>query len=275
MIIKKYHYIYKTTCKLNNKYYIGMHSTDDIEDGYMGSGLIINRLIKKYGKNNFDVEILGFYGSREELRLNEFMLVGHERIMDPLCVNLIPGGTGGSSFHGKKHTGETINKMRNSRKNKSVGPENSQYGKIWITDGEKNKKISDAKDISDGWILGRSISRNKKLIRKSESHDHKGSNNSQYGTKWITDGNVSIKIKAGDVVPDGWKYGYINEKLSGFSWITDGSVNRRMEKGKELPDGWKIGKVRKIRNYEKKFISIKRIINVSSSICIKSLQPKI
>ena len=28
---KKYHIIYKTTCLINKKYYIGMHSTDDLD----------------------------------------------------------------------------------------------------------------------------------------------------------------------------------------------------------------------------------------------------
>lgn len=36
---KKYNYFYKITNNINNHYYYyGIHSTDNINDGYMGSG---------------------------------------------------------------------------------------------------------------------------------------------------------------------------------------------------------------------------------------------
>ena len=44
--------IYKTTCTVNNKIYIGQHKTDNIDDGYIGSGKLITSAIKKYGKKN-------------------------------------------------------------------------------------------------------------------------------------------------------------------------------------------------------------------------------
>lgn len=34
----KYHYLYKTTNLITNEFYIGVHSTYDLKDGYLGSG---------------------------------------------------------------------------------------------------------------------------------------------------------------------------------------------------------------------------------------------
>ena len=52
-----YHYLYKITNKINNKIYIGIHSTDNLEDGYMGSGKAILRAINKYGKDKFTKDL--------------------------------------------------------------------------------------------------------------------------------------------------------------------------------------------------------------------------
>jgi len=38
----KFYYLYKIVNNINGKYYYGVHSTDDLEDGYAGSGKIIN-----------------------------------------------------------------------------------------------------------------------------------------------------------------------------------------------------------------------------------------
>ena len=35
----KYHYLYKITNNITSEYYYGVHSTDDINDGYFESGI--------------------------------------------------------------------------------------------------------------------------------------------------------------------------------------------------------------------------------------------
>ena len=44
--------IYKITDLTTGEIYVGKHKTENLNDGYMGSGTIITRRIKKHGKNN-------------------------------------------------------------------------------------------------------------------------------------------------------------------------------------------------------------------------------
>jgi hypothetical protein len=92
---RKYHYIYKTTCKVTGKYYIGMHSTDDLEDGYIGSGKRLWMSIKKHGRENHSCAILEFLPSREELKKREREIVNEGLLNDAKCMNLKVGGDGG------------------------------------------------------------------------------------------------------------------------------------------------------------------------------------
>lgn len=89
---KKYHFIYKTTCMVNGKYYYGMHSTDDLNDGYVGSGTRLWHSIKKHGRENFSIEILEFCVDRESLKQREAELITEEMLQDPMCMNLAMGG---------------------------------------------------------------------------------------------------------------------------------------------------------------------------------------
>lgn len=121
---KKYHYIYKTTCLINNKYYIGMHSTNNLDDGYMGSGSALKYSIHVYGKKNHKVEILEFAKNREELVLKESKIVNKSVVNDGKSMNMKPGGIGGfmkkvknkKKKHKKKTSINLKSKIRPKRK---------------------------------------------------------------------------------------------------------------------------------------------------------------
>ena len=92
---KEFHYFYKITNKINGKFYYGVHSTNDLNDGYMGSGYGIRNAINKYGIENFTKEYLRFFDNREEMFLYEQQMVTKDLTKDPMCYNLTTGGKGG------------------------------------------------------------------------------------------------------------------------------------------------------------------------------------
>lgn len=89
---KKYNYFYKITNNLNNHFYYGIHSTDDLEDGYMGSGTRLNYAYDKYGIENFSKEILRFFDTREECAEYESEMITEELIHSQECYNIVGGG---------------------------------------------------------------------------------------------------------------------------------------------------------------------------------------
>ncbi len=50
----KFHLLYRLTNRITGKYYIGVHSTNNINDGYFGSGVGIKAAIKKHGIEVFE-----------------------------------------------------------------------------------------------------------------------------------------------------------------------------------------------------------------------------
>ena len=100
---KKYHYIYRTTCVVTGKFYVGMHSTDDLSDGYLGSGKILGYSLNKHGRENHKLEVLEMCGSREQLRQREKEIVNEALLAHPLNINLKYGGEGGGQIWNEEH----------------------------------------------------------------------------------------------------------------------------------------------------------------------------
>lgn len=88
--------IYLTTNKINGKKYIGKHVTDNLEDSYLGSGLALNNALKKYGRENFQKQILYILDSEDEMNLKEAEIVTLDMVQSTEFYNCAVGGYGGA-----------------------------------------------------------------------------------------------------------------------------------------------------------------------------------
>ena len=136
--MKKYHLVYQITNTLNNHIYIGVHTTNELEDGYMGSGTLIRKAIKESRKENFKKEILFFCNTKEEMLEKEKELVNLDFIKRKDTYNRIIGG---SQFYalGMTHTEETKKRIGEIHKNKIISEETRKR----ISEIHKNKIISE------------------------------------------------------------------------------------------------------------------------------------
>ena len=208
---KKYHFIYKTTNLLSGRYYIGMHSTDDLNDGYLGSGTYLKRSINKHGKENHSIEILEFVNSREELVAREKEIVSLQEIAKKECMNLKVGGEGGFSKEIQK-MGSIMGNIRKKELLQTDQKFREKYSKA-LSIAMKKQYANGKENPNKGHWKGRKHSEeSKKKIGSTNSNKQKGSNNSQYGTCWITDEYSNKKIHKRDLIPEGWRLGRVTKK---------------------------------------------------------------
>lgn len=89
---KTYNYFYKITNSINNYFYYGVHSTNNLDDGYMGSGKRLHYAYKKYGIKHFKKEILKHFNSSVDAYIYEANIVNEQLVKDNTCYNITLGG---------------------------------------------------------------------------------------------------------------------------------------------------------------------------------------
>jgi len=209
------HYtIYKITHRSSGKIYIGKHQTNNLDDGYMGSGKILKRAVEKYGIEEFEKEILFDLNSEEEMNTMEAELVTEEFCSRNDTYNLCPGGHGGWGY--VNSNGKSVNYITkdNSLELAKLSKDRKEF--LSKTDPEWKRKYSENhskaqvkrqkthgngfknKSHSDEWKL-----RQSEVMKLRQS----GKNNSQFGSMWITNGTENKKISKLDIIPEGWYKG--------------------------------------------------------------------
>lgn len=195
-MIKKYHYLYKITNNLNGKIYIGVHTTDNTDDGYMGSGKLIQLAIAKHGVENFTKEVLQTFDSTADMYEAESILVNEEFVKDRNTYNVAIGGKGG--FYKVDDDGNVIHIK-------------CSYDNTWRE--KVVKGIKKHHDEHGYWWTGRHLSEEHKIkIGKANSTKQAGPNNSNYGKMWISNNetHTSTRIPKTTRIPEGWVVGRNN-----------------------------------------------------------------
>lgn len=205
---KTIHYLYRTTCNVTGRYYIGMHSTNNLEDGYMGSGRRLRASMRKYGVDNFSKEILEFFETRDLLIEAEKNAITPEMITDKNCMNLMGGGSGGFiSDEQQRHRSICAAKARIEKlKNDPIFKQkHTEHVSKLMTDLHKKGKIK-----RPDWNGKSHSEETKQLISQVMKNKGIGESNSQYGTCWITKDGINKKIKKEDLetyLNEGWVKG--------------------------------------------------------------------
>jgi hypothetical protein len=244
--LRKYHIIYQTTNQKNGMIYIGAHSTDLINDGYLGSGHRLTLAIEKYGKESFFRTVLYQFNTPEEMFTKEKEIVNLEFLARSDVYNLVEGGFGGfnKGTTGLKHlhhpeTGARCavhpTVIQNMISEGWVIGRNmsSTSDTIWVHKDTEKKMIDPFlldTYTNNGWTKGlpKSPTQNKIWIFNNDSQEY----------SLCESGELDKKIS------EGWikkKWAPIKK---GNCWINDGKEHRRIEKDlldNYLNNGWTKG----------------------------------
>lgn len=216
---KKHYLVYKTTCLLNGKIYIGQHQTYELDDGYIGSGIALQKAIDQFGRENFKREILFDFDNFEDMDNKERELVTEEFVNREDTYNLMVGGQGYDFYVALK------NGLNNSVNNCSLGgqmhsrllKEDPIYRERYISeDRERMKRLWKEqpelfKNFKFDWTGKHHTEETKHKISESIGDRH-GEKNNAFGTVWIynenTKQNKMVKKELmNDFLNNGWKVG--------------------------------------------------------------------
>ena len=211
------HYlIYKITNRLNNKIYVGKHKTENKDDDYLGSGILIERAIAKHGKENFVKEILFELPDEDTMNQKEADIVDEDFVSRDDTYNLKLGGIGGWDFINENGLNAQSKSELSANGKKGAGTGNQIKQSLWETDTEwrnaYREKMSMAQrirfSIGRGAFTGRKHTpetREKMRVAKVGVFD--GRKNPSFGKHWITNG---VENKLSDTIPAGWRRGRIS-----------------------------------------------------------------
>jgi hypothetical protein len=239
---RKFHIVYQTTNIINKMIYIGAHSTDLLEDGYLGSGHRLNLSIEKYGVKSFERTILHIFESPLEMFKKEAEIVNSDFLKRSDVYNIVEGGFGGynNGTKGLKH-------LHHPKSGKRCAVHPNTIPNMLL----------------EGWLVGRNMSSTtdtiwihkgdeKKMILPTELESYMNEDWKKGLPKSPTKGKVWIYNKEtnkyslceSSAIPMGWVKKKWSPIRKGATWINNGVDNLRIDDAdldSYISNGWKKG----------------------------------
>ena len=189
---KHYGFIYLTIDLKNGKGYIGQHKIHNqktLDPDYIGSGVIIGDIKKKYGLKRFNRQILCYCENQEELNEKEIEYIAYfNAVESENFYNIAEGGyknpLAGKTIEEMKEYSNMLSRAQKERWANTTDERKKELSKKY---SEAVKKYHKNKTEEQRQKTNKKISESKKgkkaklEVRLKMSEDRKGSGNGMYG----------------------------------------------------------------------------------------------
>ena len=248
---RKHNLVYRTTVRVGEEeyFYIGKHSTDVLEDGYIGSGPKFRRFLREHPDSEISREVLSDWSTVEEALLEEERVVTLGMLRNPHCLNSIKGGgtfdTSGRvpSQEERENHSRRLKGHPASEKQKRVvsqmfrGRQSPTRGKVWVILGEEHRLV-DPEDLQKWVDAGYQKARPVASSRGSENF-HKNS-------VWVHRGEESKLIRKEELkeyLESGFEEGRVLGKGKKV-WMVKKGEKPKMVKIEDISNFEKLGWIR-------------------------------
>lgn len=234
-----YGYVYKITCLINNKCYVGQKRKNVFDEKYWGSSKNpeYKKDLKEFGKENFKREILCWCESQEELNEKETLFIISENAM-------IEKGGYNLWLNAKQSEWNNITKEKHHENlMKAINTKEYKEKMKIAHEKAKNRVVSE----KTRKLLSNSLKKSEKRKQVMSSIEYKENmsntiKNSKKHQRWYMDENLK-KIRYNDEVNT-----KISMAISNFNkgkhWYTNNIVNKFCIK---CPEGFVPGRSKKVK----------------------------
>lgn len=182
-----HYYLYEIRNKINNKIYVGIHQTKNLNDGYMGSGKALLIAIEKYGRENFEKTILQYFDDADSMRKAEADYVNADFIQREDVYNIVEGGGCGWSYVNAMYPKKPMSLETRQKISKALLENYPETTREAVRAAAKKPKSEEQKRKTSEKMKGRKCAPRSEEVRQKISATKKGKPKSEEHKRKISE----------------------------------------------------------------------------------------